>query len=227
MAGNDAFTKLLLHCDGIDASTTFVDSSASAHSPSSVAAAELDTAKPKFGTASGLFAGSHGATGAEGILLYADSADWDFGTGDFAIDLQVWFTSVGAHTVFCDRNRGIGAGDYEFVYTGTNLTLYHNGPAMIAEAWTPSTGQWYHLAVTRSGTNVRLFVDGTQLGSTATAGDDMTGANTLSIGSDVIRNWGVDGWIDEFRISKGVPRWTANFTSPTEPYSTRRVIVVS
>jgi hypothetical protein len=27
-----------------------------------------------------------------------------------------------------------------------------------------------------------------------------------------------NGWLDEFRISKGIARWTSNFTPPTAPY---------
>ncbi|MCP5011181.1 MAG: hypothetical protein GY942_14465, partial [Aestuariibacter sp.] len=45
----DSYTKLMLHCDGADASTTFTDDSASGHTVTPVADAQIDTAQSKFG----------------------------------------------------------------------------------------------------------------------------------------------------------------------------------
>jgi len=64
-----------------------------------------------------------------------------------------------------------------------------------------------------------MFIDGTQIGTTQT--DTSTIGNftgVFSVGSGyagIVHN----GWMDEFRLSKGIARWTANFNPPTEAYT--------
>src|SRR3990167_5725818 len=74
----DSYTQLLLHCDGVDAATTFTDEIGKAVTANGNA--QIDTAQKKFGTASGLFDGTGD------YLSLADSDDWNFGAGDFTID---------------------------------------------------------------------------------------------------------------------------------------------
>lgn len=89
VGGNDQYTKLLLHCDGADASTTFTDASQAAHGNATPNGnAQVDTAQSKFGGASALFDGTGD------FLSYADHADWHFGSGDFMADFWVRFNSV-------------------------------------------------------------------------------------------------------------------------------------
>lgn len=77
--GINSFTKLLLHTDGTDGSTTFTDSSLSPKTISVFGNAQVDTAQSKFGGASALFDGT-------GDYLTGSSADFAFGTNDFTID---------------------------------------------------------------------------------------------------------------------------------------------
>src|SRR3990167_9675179 len=90
--GNDAFTKLLLHCDGVDAATSFPDVSASAHTVTANGNAQVDTAQSKFGGASLI------VDGTGDYLSVPDHADWDFGTGDFTVDF--WFRRNGTQGAF-------------------------------------------------------------------------------------------------------------------------------
>jgi len=78
MAVDDSYTKLLLHMDGADGSTTFTDEAG--HTVTANGNAQIDTAQNVFGGASGLFDGS------SGYLTVPDSEDWNFGTGDFTFD---------------------------------------------------------------------------------------------------------------------------------------------
>ena len=86
--GNDAYTVLLLNCDGADESTTFTDTSVggSTHTVTANADAQVDTAIKKFGTGSALLDGTGD------YLSMPDSADWSFGTDDFVIDF--WLKST-------------------------------------------------------------------------------------------------------------------------------------
>ena len=203
-----ADAKLLLHSDGADASTTFTDSSDSAHTVTAVGNAQLDTAQFKFGTASGLFDGTGD------YLTVPDSADWDFGTADFTIDFWVRFSVVGS-AGFIDRNSTT---DFTVNYNGANLVFQIGSSAVVTQAWSPSADTWYHIAAVRSGTDCLLFVDGTQLGSTGTNSTNINSAEALNIGR-VSNNTGLfNGWMDEIRIVKGSAVWTSNFSVAVNPY---------
>ena len=210
MAGIDANTMLLLHCDGVDASTTFTDSATSPNTCTANGNAQIDTAQSKFDGASGLF------DGAGDYVNVPDAAWMDFGTGAFTIDFWLRFNSTGGtwNYILNDNNTetrvsirwrsGLGL---ETHIVGVNNTF----------AWTPSTGVWYHVALVRSGTSVFAFIDGTQIGSTGTSSGNISTTNPIIIGINPALD-GLNGWLDEFRISN-VARWTTNFTPETSAYS--------
>ena len=101
MAGLDANVVLLMHFNGDDEGTTFTDSSASAHSFSADGTqAQTDTAIKKFGTASLLLDGSD-------YLTTATHADWEFGDGDFTIDVWVYPSNVAGDNAICSSG-GLG-----------------------------------------------------------------------------------------------------------------------
>ncbi|MFH0977887.1 MAG: LamG-like jellyroll fold domain-containing protein, partial [Candidatus Woesearchaeota archaeon] len=89
-------------------------------------------------------------------------------------------------------------------------------------SWSPSNNVWYHVAAVRSQNNLTFYVNGTRQG----VKQNLTGVTVynsqalLKVGA---RNYSVaanyfNGSIDELRISKGIARWTSNFTMPTQPY---------
>jgi hypothetical protein len=216
--GNDAFTKLLLHFEGADASTTFTNSSASAHTVTASGNAQIDTAQFKFGSASALF------DGAGDYLSLDGSSDFAAGTGDFAIDLWVRIAATGVyHYLYDGRPSGTGSGAYNSIYVNSSNSLeyYANGGTRITGTTALTTGAWYHVALTRSGTSTKLFLNGTQEGSTYSDSTNYTiGTSRPMIGVSGFDGSGspLNGWIDELRVSKGAARWTANFTPPSAAY---------
>lgn len=217
MPVDDDFTKLLLHMDGSDASTTFTDEAGKTVTANGNA--QIDTAQSKFGGAGGLFDGTGD------YLSVPDSADWYFATGDFTIDFRVRFNSVASNAAFYNQYVD-GNNEIRLFWSQSAAQLilqnYTGGVATIdvRKAWSPSINIWYHVAVVRNGNNFMMFIDGTQIGTTDSDASEVTNfAAGIEIGRSDVGSSNLNGWLDEYRISKGIARWTSNFTPPTAPYA--------
>ena len=214
MAGIDEYTKLMLHFNGADESTDFIDSSSSEHEVTNVGA-EVDTAIKKFGTASGLFATAD-------YLTVANSVEFDFGTGNFTIDYWVYRTGTGPPVIARDAELytpwilGYPAGGRERLYMSSNGTGWDMASNVDMGATTQD--EWVHYAVVRSGTTFYTFRNGIKISEWEFEGAVGSSSGPIGIGTGQ-GSPQYAGQIDELRISKGVARWTANFTPPTEEYS--------
>lgn len=203
-------TKLLLPFNGTDGATSTTDSSTSAHTITFSGNAQLDTAQSKWGTASLLLDGSGD------YVTAAASTDFEFGSDDFTIECWMRWANTNA-------NMGIfTTADNKFYLTIDNNRLYfrvNESENVILQSWTRSSGQWYHLALARDGTTTRVFVDGQVIGSGTSANPSHTNS-ALQIGKDSFEtNYNMNGWIDDFRVNKGVARYTGTFTPPEAEFA--------
>ena len=222
MAGIDAYTKLMLHCNGVDGSTSFPDDSGEGQTVSVVGTAEVDTAQSKFGGASLICDGS-GAS-----LSVTDFSELDLGTNDFTFDFWVRFASLaGVPSFFTRETNGTSYFYLALEGSGTNLRFrdFVSGEIVdIQRTVSLSIDTWYHIAVTRSGNDFRIFLNGVQQGATYTSSNSLTArTDNLLIGAFPLANYKLNGWIDEFRFSYGIARWTSNFTPPTSEYTTEDI----
>ena len=211
--GDPSFANvvLLLHCDGTNGSTTFADNSPAAKTVTAFNDAQVSTTSPKFGTGAALFDGN------SDYLTAPASSDWAFGTGDFTVEYWVKANSTGNCNFLGVRATGgwnilIFSGDLYWQSSYLNTNLYNVSATVIND------GSWHHIAHCRSGTSHRMFVDGTQVGSTTTDNTNYNVSGTdLTIGFS--SNYGsYNGRFDDIRITKGVARYTANFTPPSAPF---------
>jgi hypothetical protein len=172
--------------------------------------AALSTGIKKFGTA------SLALDGAGDYISVATQPDFAFGTGDFTLETWVYRTvNTGTQTLF--DFRAAGTADAPLLYfNGGSIVYYVAGAARITGAASvPSTGVWYHIALSRAGTDTNLFVNGTQVGSTWTDTTDYI-QGALYIGASYTGSAGfVSGYFDDIKISKGVARYTTTFAVPT------------
>jgi len=201
----------LLHFNGTNGSTTFTDEKTITWT--AVGNAALTTTSPKFGSA------SLGVDGTGDYITAADNARWDIGTSNYTVEFWINFaadTSIYAFSHGAGPNFGI-----QYNTTGNVWENYHNGASVVTSGvWSPVVGTWYHIALTRSGSSVRFFIDGTQSGSTGTSAADITGGATVfSIGAFNDGSNTLNGKIDEFSLIDGFARWTGNFTAPTAEYT--------
>ena len=216
----DQYVKALLHMNGADGSTTFTDETGRTWTANG--SAQIDTAQYKFGGASGYF------DGAGDYLDTPDSADFDVGSSDFTVDCWVYRNTDGSRQVICGQVDSTGGNaNISFFLEMTASDTLHGAIASgttLYEATSTGTitadSTWHHVAFVRDGNTLRLFIDGTADGTA-----DVTGvtANDSAYKMAIGRLGEYDGiywngWIDEFRFSNGIARWTTNFTPPTSEY---------
>ena len=204
-------TKLLLNM----ADAQVFDSAAQLNMPL-IDDAKLSNAKAKFGNTSLLLDGS-GKVHLTGRVL-------DFGAGDFTAELFINITTGGADEIILEaRNSNDTSGPMFTLQTSTSDKIVYivSAAARITSGSALSTNTWYHIAVCRSGTSTKLFIDGTQAGSTYSDSTVYTQPNPYCVlgGYYTSTTYDFDGYIDEVRITKGFARYTSNFTAPTEPFA--------
>jgi hypothetical protein len=184
----------------------------------------LDTAQAKFG-ASSLLCGD----GVDDYVYMEDSADFAFGPGDFTIDFWIKRAAVSGaqENAFGQGNSGLTGGYHAGAITSGNTFRFGmNDEAYLASgpASALNNTNWNHIAIVRNGNNLAVAVNGTWGSSVSVTGINYTDTATrFCIGQlgEFSGGSSFNGWIDEFRISKGVARWTpgASFTAPSAEYS--------
>ena len=216
---------LLANCDGADGSTTFTDLSDSEHTLTAIGNTEVDTAQKAFGTGSAFMDGGAASSAIGGI----DDADFDFGSGDFTLEVAARIQTINGENTFFGKADGAG-GTREWLFqintSGKLLFQYYvSGWTTKSVDWSPSLDTWYFVAVSRIGNDLRFFIDGTQQGAT----QDVTDADIDAMGSPFfIGSYGNvatpaaawNGWLDDPRITKGTGRYSGNYDVPTAPWPT-------
>ncbi len=175
--------------------------------------AQISTSVKKYGTGSMAFDGSGD------WLTTVNSPNFDLSTGSWTIEGWMYVTGGTYYRTMVAKRVASGAAcEWEFGVSNTStLYFYRTGTAVNGSTTVPSN-TWVHAAVTYDGTTLRMFQNGTvvytQSGLTAASG-----TNNVTVG-----NYGASGdqpwfgYIDDLRITKGVARYTANFTPPTAAF---------
>ena len=206
----NAYTKLLIHSNTTDASTTFTDSSDSGHTVTAAGTAQHDTAQYKFGPTSMLFeSGSN-------YLSISDHNDF-YLSSSFTIDFWVRWGTVG-NSIFIEQYAASGDSWY-FQYVSDSLNFYvRNGASneMLSASWTPSDSVWYHIAVLKVSTDLLFFVNGILIDTKTPSLEITNSAHDIKIGRN---GTGGSMWLDEFRLVNGKAMWTNEFVPPNGRYS--------
>ena len=185
--------------------------------------AQISTSIVKYGTGSMYFDGNGDN------LSGPTSPNLNMGTGNWTIECWVYISSrtLNYPLIFGNNNGGYSAGALALTNSNADSASYNDkfvlaaydvaSPTLVASS-TNSLNTWYHLALVRNGTSLVMYRDGTSVAST-------------TISSSVVFDWGklgfkvgggnwdgaqsyFNGYIDDMRITKGVARYTANFTPP-------------
>ena len=213
-------TVFLCNFNGTNGSTTFTEETGK--TITRYGNAVISTAQYKFGGASGYFDGSGD------VLSSPNSSDFYFATGSFTIEAWVRPSTISSVRAVCSQRssdyRGwvlmvSATGALQFAVTNTDIYNWVN----ILSASSLSVNEWAHVAASFDGVTLRLFINGTQCASTSIFnGTPTNGSGPFYVGrdrdTDTTRDW--QGYIDDLRITKGLARYTADFTPPTSQLTT-------
>jgi hypothetical protein len=204
---NFSSVALLLPFEGANNSTTFTDLSLNSLVATAGGNAKISNAQSQYGGASASFDGSGD------YIQFTDSNSVLDLPGDFTLEFWLYrtnasnkhaFVQIGNLVVYADAADGTLR-----VWDGSGLAL---------AGGTISTATWQNGAITRAGAVGRLFVDGLVVN---TNNSFATAINTSEVyigAENANSNWH-RGFIDDLRLTKGVCRYTSNFT-PTGPHPT-------
>lgn len=211
---NFSSVSLLLPCNGVDSSTTFTDASGNAVAITVFNGAKISTTQSKFGGASAFFDGT-----GDYLRTMTNSTLFDFSSGAFTVEL--WFYQTGSkrgHLIsYREADWRMEVGPNQEVYWVTPFTARITSASGVAPL-----NQWNHLAAVSDGTTTTLYCNGTGQGTTTSNPFAGAGGSTgIYIGRNpatTARDF--NGYMDDIRVTKGVARYTANFTPPTAPFPT-------
>ena len=177
--------------------------------------AQISTTQSKFGGSSMYFDGTNDG------LIGPSTQLASFGTGDFTVESWVYLTTIsGADRYLFTTGNGIdtslrlyiGSTGEVVVYTSFGIRLSSTNPLVV--------NTWTHVAVRRYNGTLAVYLNGVQNG-TASYSTAIDCNGKISVGSDNNGGSSMIGYLDDFRVTKGIARYTSNFTPPTTAHKLR------
>jgi hypothetical protein len=219
---NASSLVLAIPMDGANNGTTFTDESATIRG-SGTAKAITRSGVTKTLTAQSKYYGSSGFFNGSGdYLSLASSADFAFGTADFAI--ECWFNSsisITGNSILIDERNTFPLTGQIVVYFSSSAKpiLYIEGSGnLIVGTTTITANTWNHIAVSKSSGVYNLRINGISEGTASNS--TSVPASGIRIGTDYSGGGPVTGYIQDLRVYKGVAKYTSNFTPPTATQNT-------
>jgi hypothetical protein len=188
--------------------------------PDVYAAATSTTGSPTVSTSgSGSMVGAGGLGGNMIVYPATNNSSYAFGTSNFTIEFWFYTTSFAASPVLYDSRPSTVQGLYPTILTDSSGVIYYftNSANQITGS-TLSINTWYHVAVSRSGSSTKMFINGAQVGSTYTDTNTYLNAypfmasSGFAIGSNYL-----PGAMTNVRVNNTTAVYTSNFTTPTAP----------
>jgi hypothetical protein len=141
-------------------------------------------------------------------------------TGDFTIEGWVYTNAAGVVYGIINKGASTPTGWSLEINTSNQLIWYSAGTAVKTSTDTIPASTWTYFAISRSGTNLYMFINGTLQGTAGTDSANYTQTNNMIIGATRALGNGLNGYLDDLRITKGIARYTASFAAPTTSFPT-------
>jgi hypothetical protein len=202
-------TKMLLSC-----ANAGIYDNAIKNDLETVGNAQISTSVKKYGT------GSMAFDGTGDWLLLNDSPNLQLGSGDFTVEGWVYLSTTG--TAKGIVGKGTATTGWLVSVNASNQLVFTDGSTATTGSTALSATTWYYFAVVRNGSatgNVKIYLNGTaDATSSGAITTSYTQTNSMYVGADRTAGSAINGYIDDLRITKGVARYTANFTAPTSAF---------
>ena len=136
-------------------------------------------------------------------------------SSNFTIEGWVYRTSSGSlFTIFEAGDIQGDQGGVHFYIDGGGTFVLNDGISGDIQGGTATLNQWVHFAIVRNNNVNTLYINGTAVGS---------GSQTYPVTNDIFTigaapNYGFyfQGYLDDFRVTSGIARYTSNFTPPAQ-----------
>lgn len=171
----------------------------------------LETANPKMGDS------ALRTDGSDDSLKIEHDESFEFGTDDWTVDFWVQFDQQSSEYSIMRMGDHLNGGIQINRHAGRNRwDVFIGGDRIISVYSSITTGQWHHVALLREGGLLKLYQDGLLIGEVSAGNSNINTTDALYLGSNQRQYHYFPGKIDEFRMSKGIARWTGNFIPPAE-----------
>ena len=178
--------------------------------------AQVSTSVKKYGT------GSMSFDGTGDWLICADTINQQFNLGDFTLEGWVYLNAIGV--AYSIVSKGASATGWSVGITAANKLQISYTAASLTGTTSLVASTWYYFTAVRLGTaigNIKIYLNGVLDGSSASAvNDNFNQTTSMYVGASRTGTTPLNGYIDDLRVTKGVARYTANFTPPTAPLPT-------
>lgn len=211
--------QALLHFDGSDESESFVDQKG--HGFLKVSGSpQLDATQKKFGPTSLWLPGTDAA------IETVSSADFGLNQGAWTVEFWIFLAQLpnaNREIVTFSQGPSLGISYHALALhiNPSNVLNWYNGSNNGVTSFQFTADSWIHIACTRSGasgTPVRVFVNGSQVGASSATSRSYSPVQIRIGRSSGLGSAGLPCWIDDFRFTNGVARYTEDFTPPDAPF---------
>lgn len=170
------------------------------------------SASAKFGSGSASFGPATG-------MLTMPRGPFLFGSADFTIEAFIKPNNTTTNGQLAGLHRSGLSNDWLFYYNMGKLVFMWGAPSITSTNAPMSTGVWHHVAATRRGSTIDLWLDGNKVGTGTIIGDIPRATSwPMTIGSDESSYMNFQGGMDSMRITVGKARYTTNFTVPATDF---------
>jgi hypothetical protein len=210
--------SLLLPMNGANNSTTFTDYSPSPRAQTPQGDPSISTNQYKWNGSSGYFDGND-------ALQFAYNASLDWWTTDYTLECWVYMVALtsgyfGSPVLMGNGDTG-GTNYWSFGPVNNIIRFYYfNGAALtVSSTATISQTSWTHIAMVKNSSGINLFVNGVGLASPVAVQGTPLSSSGFPFRLGGMANY-QHFYMNDLRITKGVARYTSNFTPPTAAFPT-------
>jgi len=176
--------------------------------------ARISTAQSRWGGSSMAFDGS-----GDYLTVPNGANNFVFGsTANYTFECWVYINSYTNYgCIFDTRNASVNLTAVLIRQNASAGTILVGRSSTVTSSSQIPTGQWVHLAVVRNSGTLTIYFNGSAVGSGSNS-DNCTDTNCFIGGA--IDGYYLNGYLQDLRVTKGIARYTANFTAPTAAFQT-------